>query len=93
MNAENRYLSQKLREARGGQSLRDFSQKCGLSHAYLAKIERGVSRGSPVRITVHTLAKLIQAGVKIDCNYLLAASLHENDANIGRPSVPPLQIP
>lgn len=79
VNAENRYLSQKLREARGGQSLRDFGQKCGISHAYLAKIEIGVSRGNPVRITVRTLAKLVQGGVKIDYDYLIAASLYEGD--------------
>ena len=81
MNAENRYLSQKLREARGGQSFRDFSQKCGISHAYLANIERGTSRGSPVRITIHTLAKLVQAGIKIDYDYLIAASLGKEDSS------------
>ena len=78
MNSENSYLSQKVREARGKQSLREFGQKCGISHAYLAKIERGISRGTPVRITVHTLAKLVNGGVEIDYDYLISVSLNQN---------------
>jgi len=77
MITESIYLSQKVREARGSQSLRDFSQKCGISHAYLGKIEKGSSRGAPVRVTVHTLAKLINSGVEIDCDQLIAISLNK----------------
>lgn len=78
MITESTYLSQKVREARGSRSLRDFSQKCGLSHAYLEKIEKGISRGTPVRVTVHTLAKLINGGVEIDYDELIAVSLNKN---------------
>ena len=79
MDDESRYISQKVREARGSQSLRQFSQKCGISHAYLAKIERGISRGSPVHVTIYTLAKLVNAGVEIDYDQLMAASLQKNN--------------
>ena len=71
------YLSQKVREARGEQTLREFAQKCGLSSAYVLKIEKGVSRGKPISITVHTLAKLVDCGVEIDYNKLITASLRE----------------
>ena len=77
MTDESRYLSQKLKEARGKQSLRQFSQKCGISHAYLAKIERGLYRGKPISVSVHTLAKLVNSGIEIDYEQLIAASLHE----------------
>ena len=87
MNSESRYLSQKVKEARGCQSLRRFSQKCGLSHGYIAKIERGINKGSPVRITVHILAKLISGGVEIDFDYLIAASLEKEPVNHKRYSI------
>ena len=72
------YLSQKVREARGEQTLRQFAQKCGLSPAYIQKIERGISRGKPCSITVLTLARLVNSGVEIDYNQLMTASLSEH---------------
>ena len=78
MNAESRYLAQKVREARGSQSLREFGRKCGFSHAYIAKIERGTSRGKPFSVPIHTLAKLVNSGVEIDYEQLISASLQQN---------------
>jgi len=75
MITESSYLSQQVKEARGNQSLRQFSQKCKISHAHLAKIERGLSRGKPFSVSVHILAKLINSGVEIDYNYLISVSL------------------
>ena len=77
MSSEN-YLSQMVREARGGQSLRVFAKECGISHSYLRKIEFGVSsRGKSLQVTLHTLAKLKRAGVKIDFEQLMASVLSE----------------
>ena len=74
MENKNKYLSQQVREARGSQSLRQFAEKCGVSPAYLQKIERGIStRGKPLSITLCTLAKLMRGGVEIDYERLMAS--------------------
>lgn len=79
MKDSNRYLSQKVREARGNRSLRQFSEKCGVSHAYLQKLEQGVShRGLPICITLQTLDKLVQGGAEIDYEQLMAIIRQEN---------------
>ena len=75
------YVSQRVREVRGNQSLRDFSKKCGLSHAYLRKIEHGISRGKPLSITLSTLGKLMRAGVIKDYDRLIAAILSEGSTS------------
>ena len=78
MTDMNTYLSQKVREARGGQSYRQFAPKCGLSYTYLQRIEEGISaRGKPISITLCTLAKLVQGGVEIDYEQLMAARMCE----------------
>ena len=74
----NNYLSEKVREARGKLSFRQFSVKCRLSHAYIQRIECGVnSRDKPLCITIHTLAKLIRCGVKIDLDYMMSIAIAE----------------
>ena len=79
MVTKNSYLSQRVRAARGKESLRDFSKKCGISHAFLRSIETGISnRGKPLNITIYTLAKLVNSGVEIDYGLLIEACLHED---------------
>lgn len=47
----------KIKELRGDMSLRDFADKIGISHTYLASIEKGESprNGKPVNITGDTI--------------------------------------
>jgi len=73
----NSYLSQQVKEARGQESFRQFSVKCGISPTYLIQIEGVSYRGKPISITLETLTKLIRAGVKIDYDKLVAASVPE----------------
>ena len=58
-----KYISKIVREVRGDLSLRNFSAKTGLSHAYLQRIEDSASKGRPISITLSTLSKLIHAGI------------------------------
>ena len=76
------YLSQRVREARGDLSLREFAKRCGISAAYVQKIE-GASYKKPKLISINTLAKLIRGGVKIDFEQLMAATMSESEDNDG----------
>jgi len=64
-----------VREARGTQSVREFAKKCGISYAYLTKIEVGLNRGKPLSITLSTLTKLVKAGIEIDYEELMEAEI------------------
>ena len=61
-----------IRKARGDVSLRNFANKCGISHTYLDDIEKGYDHNTKkeISITIETLKKLsIATGLSV--NYLL----------------------
>jgi len=53
-------IGKMVRMARGGSSLREFAQKCDLSHTHLDSIEKGHDprTGKPVSITLETIRKI-----------------------------------
>lgn len=57
------YIGNFIRKYRGDMSLRDFAEKCGISHTHLDSIEKGVDprTGKPVSVTVETLKKIANA--------------------------------
>lgn len=57
------YIGNFIRKYRGNMSLRDFAEKCGISHTHLDSIEKGVDprTGKPVSVTVETLKKIANA--------------------------------
>lgn len=54
------YIGEYIRKYRGEMSLREFAEKCGISHTHLDSIEKGFDprTGKPVRVTVDTLKKI-----------------------------------
>ena len=52
-----------IRNYRGKMSLREFAEKCEISHTHLDSIEKGYDprTGKPVRVTVDTLKKIAHA--------------------------------
>ena len=54
------YIGEYIRKYRGEMSLREFADKCGISHTHLDSIEKGYDprTGKPVRVTVDTLKKI-----------------------------------
>lgn len=54
------YIGTFIRNYRGKMSLREFADKCGISHTHLDSIEKGYDprTGKPVRVTVDTLKKI-----------------------------------
>lgn len=62
-------LGRRIREARGDLSLRDFAQKCNISHTHLDSLEKGVDprTGKRVKVGLETLKKIAKAaGFSID---------------------------
>ena len=57
------YIGNFIRKYRGDMSLRDFAEKCGISHTHLDSIEKGIDprTGKPVSVTVETLKKIANA--------------------------------
>ena len=57
------YIGNFIKKYRGEMSLRDFAEKCGISHTHLDSIEKGVDprTGKPVRVTIETLKKIAKA--------------------------------
>lgn len=57
------FIGDYIRKYRGDVSLRDFADKCGISHTHLDSIEKGVDprTGKPVKVTVETLKKIASA--------------------------------
>lgn len=50
-------------------SLRDFADKCGISHSYIARLETGIDprNGKPVEPTVEVVARIASAmGMTLD---------------------------
>lgn len=91
------YIGEYIRKYRGNMSLRDFADKCGISHTHLDSIEKGIDprTGKPVKVTVETLKKiaiamnmtindlLIKSGdVKIEDLVFDNAELVEGDSSI-----------
>lgn len=69
------YIGEYIRKYRGDVSLRDFADKCGISHTHLDSIEKGVDprTGKPVKVTVETLKKIASA-MNMTINDLLIKS-------------------
>ena len=69
------YIGDFIRKYRGDMSLRDFAEKCGISHTHLDSIEKGMDprTGKPVSVTVETLKKIANA-MNMSINDLLIQS-------------------
>lgn len=69
------YIGNFIREYRGKTSLRDFAERCGISHTHLDSIEKGIDprTGKPVKVTVETLKKISNA-MNMSINDLLLQS-------------------
>ena len=69
------YIGEYIRKYRGDVSLRDFADKCGISHTHLDSIEKGIDprTGKPVKVTVETLKKIASA-MHMSINDLLIKS-------------------
>lgn len=54
------YIGEFIKKYRGDMSLREFAEKCDISHTHLDSIEKGIDprTGKPVRVTVDTLKKI-----------------------------------
>lgn len=69
------YIGDFIKKYRGDMSLREFAEKCGISHTHLDSIEKGIDprTGKPVSVTVETLKKIAKA-MKMTINDLLIQS-------------------
>ena len=69
------YIGDFIKKYRGDMSLRDFAEKCGISHTHLDSIEKGFDprTGKAVRVTVDTLKKIANA-MNMTINDLLIQS-------------------
>ena len=69
------YIGDFIRKYRGNMSLRDFAEKCNISHTHLDSIEKGIDprSGKPVSVTVDTLKKIAKA-MNMTINDLLIES-------------------
>lgn len=69
------YVGEYIKKYRGDTSLRDFAQKCGISHTHLDSIEKGFDprTNKPVKVTVDTLKKIANA-MNMTINDLLLKS-------------------
>ena len=81
-----------IKNYRGDLSLREFSEKCDISHTHLDSIEKGYDprTGKPVRVTVDTLKKIAHA-MNMSINDLFIRSgevdLSEMDFNFNKESI------
>ena len=69
------YIGNFIKKYRGDMSLREFAEKCDISHTHLDSIEKGYDprTGKPVRVTVDTLKKIANA-MNMSVNDLLIQS-------------------
>ena len=69
------YIGEFIKKYRGNMSLREFADKCDISHTHLDSIEKGYDprTGKPVRVTVDTLKKIANA-MNMSVNDLLIES-------------------
>lgn len=95
------YIGEYIRKYRGETSLREFADKCGISHTHLDSIEKGYDprTGKPVRVTVDTLKKIAKA-MGMTINDLLIQSgdvklddLHFDNAIMTNINIDTIQIP
>lgn len=95
------YIGEFIRKYRGEMSLREFADKCGISHTHLDSIEKGIDprTGKPVRVTVDTLKK-IASTMGMSINDLLIESgdvkiedLRFDNANISENRIDNIKIP
>ena len=95
------YIGEYIRKYRGEISLREFADKCGISHTHLDSIEKGYDprTGKPVRVTVNTLKKIAKA-MGMSINDLLIQSgdvkledLHFDNAKLTDLITDTVQIP
>lgn len=76
-------------------SLRDFAKQCGLSHAYIDKLESGIDpvTGKPVSPTVATITAIAKAmGMNHEILMRLAGYITTNDPRPSRSSKLPPDI-
>ena len=95
------YIGEYIRKYRGKTSLREFAEKCGISHTHLDSIEKGYDprTGKPVKVTVDTLKKIANA-MGMSINDLLIQSgdvkldeLHFDNAEFVNLPTDTIQIP
>lgn len=69
------YIGNFIKKYRGDMSLRNFAEKCGISHTHLDSIEKGYDprTGKPVSVSVDTLKKIANA-MNMSVNDLLIES-------------------
>jgi len=69
------YIGDYIKKYRGNMSLREFAEKCDISHTHLDSIEKGFDprTGKPVKVTVETLKKIARA-MNMSINDLLIQS-------------------
>lgn len=67
-----------IREKRGNLSLREFANKCGISHTHLDSLEKGYAphTGKKINVTIDVLNKLSNA-LNVDVQYLSLLSLNQ----------------
>ena len=76
------YIGEYIRNYRGEMSLREFAEKCGISHTHLDSIEKGYDprTGKPVRVTVDTLKKIARTmGMTINDLLIQSGDVKIND--------------
>lgn len=95
------YIGNFIKNYRGVMSLREFADKCGISHTHLDSIEKGFDprTGKPVRVTVDTLKKIASA-MNMSVNDLLIQSgdvkleeLNFDNAEYVNPTTDSVKIP
>lgn len=76
------YIGEFIKKYRGDMSLREFAEKCDISHTHLDSIEKGVDprTGKPVRVTVDTLKKIAKTmGMTINDLLIQSGDVKIND--------------
>lgn len=73
-------IGKKIKKLRGTQSLREFAQKCDISHTSIDTIEKGFDfrTGKPVQIKMTTLQK-IAAGCNVPLSYFFEEDIDKTD--------------
>ena len=76
---DSKKIGEKIRQLRGNLSLRDFAQKCKISHTTIDNLEKGIDfrTQKPTQVTLNTLNKIASA-----CNVSISYIIGENNSNI-----------
>ncbi len=78
------YIGNFIKKYRGDMSLREFAEKCDISHTHLDSIEKGIDprTGKPVRVTVDTLKKIAKTmGMTINDLLIQSGDVKIEDLN------------